>query len=895
MCASKIQNNPQIFSIIALVNLLVFFALFTGCGKGIYSYYERAEELSQSGQYEQAIEIYHQALAKDAKNATLLNNLAVLHYRKGDLASAAKRFEQCLKLTPSDDTIRENLANVYIVLAKDYEKRGDYVNAKDAYEKTLIYKPGNALIYYELCLLALQEGQLEQARNYLQRLEKTATTPQLTKLAKTLFHRSRASAYERRQNWRGAIGEYQEVLQVNPEDLASRYQIALLYVHRGEYNRAISVLKDLSSVAPDGVELQYEIGLLYRKQGDIENAIASLEGARQYASVKNEAENSLKDIYASLAVEQERIEKFDTAANYYEKVLSISPREAKLHYKLGHLYEKLGRTQDAIASFQSARKLHPQDVRILNDLGVIHYQDNQPKRTIPVENGVAPKSVNDFKKFVRETAAKHKVELSMLMALMKAESTFDPYQVSKAGAAGLMQLMPETAGDMGLKVPQYGNIKKPNKNPFIDERFDPVKSIDAGTRYLRMMLTMFDNQIDAIAAYNWGPGNVQRKLKKWWDTPDADETLRYVYKVTRQKERYELSPKSLETDLTTLARNCTQPIAKYNALRKQATAPTLYVEDIIKQFQAVKDNNTVLLNLGRIYEAEGKYQEATNCYEQILAQKPHQQIYLSLGNTYLRQNRYDDAIKAFERGLAGVRSPSNGNAGLGIAFCATGKYKEAIPYLQRAVQTADRNPDIHSSLGVACLKAGRVNSAEVAFKKAMDLDKQHTIANNGLITTLLAKQLPPVNLRRIQSNLFVLPFFEKKSRHVVMLSPIHGRITSRFGWRIDPIGKKKRQFHNGIDIATPMGTPVKAPLNGIALKTYRNNASGNVIILRHDGGYQTDFRHLSKIRVKEGQSVRRGDIIGEVGETGWRTTGAHLHFGVMKDGKYVDPLNFLLR
>jgi len=887
----KIQNKPQMFSIVALVNLLAFFALLTGCGKGTYSYYERAEELSRSGQYEQAIEIYHQALAKDVKNATLLNNLAVLHYQQSDLASAAKRFEECLKLAPSDDTIRENLANVYIALAQDYEKKGDYVNARNSYEKTLVYKPNNALIYYELCLIALQDGQLEQARNYLLRLEKVATTPQLTKLAKALFHRSQASVYERRQNWRAAIDEYQEVLRVNPEDLASHYQIAMSYARLGEYNRAITVLKDLSSVAPDGVELQYEIGLLYRKQGNTKEAIASLESARQYAGVKNETENALKDIYVSLAIEQEQSGKLDSATNFYEKALGLNPRDASLHYKLGHLHKKLGRIQDAIAYFQSARKLNPQDVRTLNDLGVIHYQHRQPKRTIPVEDNVAPKSVNDFKKFVRETATTHKVELSMLMALMKAESTFDPNQVSKVGAAGLMQLMPETARDMGLKVPQYSNIKKPNKNPFVDERFDPTKSIDAGARYLRLMFTMFDNQIDAIAAYNWGPGNVQRKLKKWWDIPDAEETLGYVYKVTRQKERYKQAPKSLEVDLTTLAQNCTRTFAKRNAQRKQVTVSKLYVEDIIKQLQAVKNDSTVSLNLGRIYEAEGKYQHAADCYEQILAKKPYH--YLSLGNVYLIQHKYDNAIKAFERGLAGFRGHSNGNAGLGIALCATGKYKEAIPYLQRAVRAEDRNPDYHSSLGIAYLKVGRVNSAEVAFKKAVSLDKRHPIANNGLIATLLTKRFPFVNLRRIQSNLFVSPFFGKKVRHVVMLRPVHGRITSRFGWRIDPIGKKKRQFHNGIDIAAPMGTPVKTPLDGIVLKTYWDRASGSVIILKHDGGYRTDFRHLSKILVKEGQSVRRGDIIGEVGKTGWRTTGAHLHFGVMKDGKYVDPLNLL--
>lgn len=576
--------------------------------------------------------------------------------------------------------------------------------------------------------------------------------------------------------------------------------------------------------------------------------------------------------------------------------MNVNPRDASLYYKLGHLYEKLGRVEDAISHLQSARRLNPKDVKALNDLGVIHYRRRQPNKTIPVEKDASPKTTNDFKKFVRETAEKNRVELSMLMALIKAESTFDPYQVSSAGAAGLMQLMPETARDMGLKVPQYSNTKRPDKNPFVDERFDPVKNINAGTCYLSMMLNMFDNPIDAVAAYNWGPGNVQRRLKKWWEIPDREETLGHVYKVMRQKHKYEQSPEPLEADLSTLAQNSTRARTEHSASRKQATAPTLHAEDIIEQFRAVKNDSTVLLNLGRIYEAEGEYQQSANCYEQILARGPNQQTYLSLGNVYLIQHKYDDAIKAFEGGLTGGRTLARGSAGLGIALCAAGRFKEAIPHLQRAARAEIRNPDYHSSLGIAYLKVGKINEAEAEFRKAENLDKKYPIANNGLIAASLIRRFSSGEKQRLQANLFVLPINDLamfSSKHESMLWPIRGRITSRFGWRIDPIGKKKRQFHSGIDIATPLGTPVKAPLNGIVLKTYWDESSGNVIILKHNGGYQTDFRHLSKILVKKGQSLRRGEIIGEAGKTGWRTTGVHLHFGVTKDGKYVDPLNLL--
>jgi len=117
------------------------------------------------------------------------------------------------------------------------------------------------------------------------------------------------------------------------------------------------------------------------------------------------------------------------------------------------------------------------------------------------------------------------------------------------------------------------------------------------------------------------------------------------------------------------------------------------------------------------------------------------------------------------------------------------------------------------------------------------------------------------------------------------------RMASGYGWRSDPFTKARKQ-HRGMDFTAPSGTPIYATGNG---KIYRadNRASGfgEHIEIDHGFGYKTIYAHLSKYNVKQGQKVKRGDLIGFVGSTG-RSVGPHLHYEVHKNGKPINPINF---
>ncbi|MBF12208.1 MAG: peptidase M23 [Flavobacteriaceae bacterium] len=117
------------------------------------------------------------------------------------------------------------------------------------------------------------------------------------------------------------------------------------------------------------------------------------------------------------------------------------------------------------------------------------------------------------------------------------------------------------------------------------------------------------------------------------------------------------------------------------------------------------------------------------------------------------------------------------------------------------------------------------------------------------------------------------------------------RIASGYGYRIDPFTKKRR-FHYGMDFTTKRGTPIYASGNGIVKRAdNRSSGYGKHIRIDHGFGYVSLYAHLSKYNVRRGQKVRRGDIIGYVGNTG-RSAGPHLHYEIIKDNQKINPLNF---
>jgi murein DD-endopeptidase MepM/ murein hydrolase activator NlpD len=124
------------------------------------------------------------------------------------------------------------------------------------------------------------------------------------------------------------------------------------------------------------------------------------------------------------------------------------------------------------------------------------------------------------------------------------------------------------------------------------------------------------------------------------------------------------------------------------------------------------------------------------------------------------------------------------------------------------------------------------------------------------------------------------------------IAPVKGIFTSGFGYRSDPM-TGERGIHQGVDIAAPAGQPVHASADGIVLRAGEVTGLGRAVYLAHGYGLVTRYGHMSRVDVKPGQRLKRGDVLGLVGNTG-RSTGYHLHYEVRLDGEPVNPLGYIL-
>ncbi|MBN2653777.1 MAG: M23 family metallopeptidase [Nitrospirae bacterium] len=121
--------------------------------------------------------------------------------------------------------------------------------------------------------------------------------------------------------------------------------------------------------------------------------------------------------------------------------------------------------------------------------------------------------------------------------------------------------------------------------------------------------------------------------------------------------------------------------------------------------------------------------------------------------------------------------------------------------------------------------------------------------------------------------------------------PINGTVTSEYGKRVSPI-HGVQEFHSGIDISAPSGTPIKATADGVVTFSGFNAGNGNLVVIEHGLGYKTFYAHNSVNKVEPGKRVKRGNVVALVGSTG-NTTGPHLHYEVWRNDTHKNPRIFI--
>ena len=124
-----------------------------------------------------------------------------------------------------------------------------------------------------------------------------------------------------------------------------------------------------------------------------------------------------------------------------------------------------------------------------------------------------------------------------------------------------------------------------------------------------------------------------------------------------------------------------------------------------------------------------------------------------------------------------------------------------------------------------------------------------------------------------------------------MVPCTYRQFSSPFGQRESPGGVGSTN-HQGVDLAGPEGTPIYASKSGTVTVAKSSRSAGNYVTINHGGGYSSIYMHMQYYVVGKGDTVRQGQVIGYMGSTGV-VTGTHLHFGIIKDGSYVNPANYM--
>ncbi|HQV05210.1 MAG: peptidoglycan DD-metalloendopeptidase family protein [Chitinophagaceae bacterium] len=187
-----------------------------------------------------------------------------------------------------------------------------------------------------------------------------------------------------------------------------------------------------------------------------------------------------------------------------------------------------------------------------------------------------------------------------------------------------------------------------------------------------------------------------------------------------------------------------------------------------------------------------------------------------------------------------------------------------------------------------------------AIEEKQEIEKINNIEDNQLVSSIATTLSNIKNRIAAQKKSYIevtdlVKDKEKLLAHTPAIQPVNNkdlkRVASGFGYRIDPVYKTTK-FHAGLDFSAPQGTPIYATADGtVTTAGNTGNGYGNHVVINHGYGYETLYGHMVRVKVRNGESVKRGEVIGWVGSTG-KSTGPHCHYEVHKNGQKINPIYF---
>ncbi len=490
----------------------------------------------------------------------------------------------------------------------------------------------------------------------------------------------------------------------------------------------------------------------------------------------------------------------------------------------------------------------------------------------------------------QKAASKYGLDVRLLKALAWAESSFNPRAVSSQKCMGLMQLSPD-------KIKEYG-IKDP---------FNPEENVDGGARYLKYLLDTFKNIELAVAAYNAGPNAVSEALSAAALVYPAGPVVSVMFALVELGRLYPETQAHVRKVMMAYAGSAVilRPESGSNIVAERDQARPYSVPWVLMaSLDRVLGDPIVhgkhgleTMGKGRIPRPEAHFNELEPKLKwkdfELYYYRKWIEVYYEKGSdgkpvrktrTCTEEYRHNVKLLTFADTYEAKYTHNWSEKGKTIERGREAEVREGVDYtkvivpelidVQREGPYYERLRKILAARGLT-----RDSELELVLRIAMNMDDNFYI-NANLTSSLLEISEGTEG-------------FGYAGGTGELDWPVRGPITSKFGQRIDPFTKMPA-FHSGIDIACPRGAEIRAADKGLVIFVGDNSGYGKTIIINH-GKYRTLYAHLLSYKVKPGDEVEKGQVIG-LGDSTGKSTGNHLHFEVRTgEGKtgMIDPLKIL--
>lgn len=459
--------------------------------------------------------------------------MALTLAKEGKRDQAFKLAEAILRVAPNHRNAISLAVTILAEQARESLRRDKPMMAVEKLRK-IVRITGDDSFRLQIARILLANGEREEALKELKSVEKNR-----------LLARDDEVQYRLGMLY-GKLGDYDaqslHLLNISPGSprykeaqsvLERNYRMTSLMVKArdaikaGRIEEAVDILKEITSILPEHVAAKLLLVKLLAGEGRREEAKDVLDDLCSLPErlFDEKIAQEIRDLYAELSPPKPSK---PTTAEVKPEVVTVEPSPPQETSSKPKPPETSPPSSPAVAASKPAGSETAESSPPPQETPS---KPKPPETSPPSSSAIAPPKpaesegipIDPIERRIRGIVRENGVELALALALVKMESNMNPFAVSKAGAAGLCQLMPTTARELGLKVPKYPNPRRPTRDPKVDERFDPEKSFEAGMRYLGKMLRRYnDNPPLALSAYNAGAGRTKRRVAR------IPETTAYV-------------------------------------------------------------------------------------------------------------------------------------------------------------------------------------------------------------------------------------------------------------------------------------------------------------------------------------------------------------------------------